>query len=424
MTSEPTLAGADIGHSGPVVQLQGIKKSFGIVEVLHGVDLSVRAGEHVVIFGPSGSGKSTVLRTINLLEQPSEGSVRVFGVEYGPGPIARGEKRGSPVELRRQVGMVFQQFNLFPHLTALDNVALPLRSTKGLRRGEAEDRAAAGLRQVGLLPWAARYPAELSGGQQQRVAIARALSLDPKVMLFDEPTSALDPELVGEVLATMRSVAESGMTMVVVTHEMNFAREVGDFNVFMDQGLIVDSGPPRIPRRDRRTSAPASSSRPCCDAGLRVQLVPDLGAQVRVPPRARASRSSSRLAAFVLSVVIGLLLAARTHEQAAALVARGDLRQRLPRPPGARHGDLGVLRAVRALRHQLHGLPGRRDRADVAVQRVHLRDLPRRAAVDPSRPARGGSRPRHAADLGLHRGSCCHRRRRSRSPTSAACSSG
>ena len=243
MTSEPTLAGADVGHSGPVVQLQGIKKSFGLVEVLHGVDLSVRAGEHVVIFGPSGSGKSTVLRTINLLEQPSEGSVRVLGVEYGPGPIARGEKRGSPVELRRQVGMVFQQFNLFPHLTALDNVALPLRSTKGLRRGEAEDRAAAGLRQVGLLQWAARYPAELSGGQQQRVAIARALSLDPKVMLFDEPTSALDPELVGEVLATMRSVAESGMTMVVVTHEMNFAREIGDFNVFMDQGLIVDSGP-------------------------------------------------------------------------------------------------------------------------------------------------------------------------------------
>jgi ABC-type polar amino acid transport system ATPase subunit len=243
MTSEPTLAGADVGHSGPVVQLQGIKKSFGLVEVLHGVDLSVRAGEHVVIFGPSGSGKSTVLRTINLLEQPSEGSVRVLGVEYGPGPVARGEKRGSPVELRRQVGMVFQQFNLFPHLTALDNVALPLRSAKGLRRGEAEDRAAAGLRQVGLLRWAARYPAELSGGQQQRVAIARALSLDPKVMLFDEPTSALDPELVGEVLATMRSVAESGMTMVVVTHEMNFAREIGDFNVFMDQGLIVDSGP-------------------------------------------------------------------------------------------------------------------------------------------------------------------------------------
>jgi ABC-type polar amino acid transport system ATPase subunit len=243
MTSEPNLTRTDSGQSGPVVELQGIKKSFGIVEVLHGVDLSVRAGEHVVIFGPSGSGKSTVLRTINLLEQPTEGSVRILGVEYGPGPIARGETRGSPVELRRQVGMVFQQFNLFPHLTALDNVALPLRSVRRCGRAESEERAAKELQQVGLLRWAARYPAELSGGQQQRVAIARALSLDPAVMLFDEPTSALDPELVGEVLATMRAVAESGMTMVVVTHELNFAREIGDFNVFMDKGVIEDSGP-------------------------------------------------------------------------------------------------------------------------------------------------------------------------------------
>jgi ABC-type polar amino acid transport system ATPase subunit len=242
MTSEPYLTGADTGQSGPVVQLQGIRKSFGLVEVLHGVDLSVRAGEHVVIFGPSGSGKSTVLRTINLLEQPSEGSVRIAGVEYGPGALAPGERRGSPVALRRQVGMVFQQFNLFPHLTALDNCVLPLRSSK-IGRSEAEERAANGLRQVGLLRWAASYPAELSGGQQQRVAIARALSLDPRVMLFDEPTSALDPELVGEVLATMRSVAESGMTMVVVTHEMGFAREVGDLNIFMDQGVIADAGP-------------------------------------------------------------------------------------------------------------------------------------------------------------------------------------
>jgi ABC-type polar amino acid transport system ATPase subunit len=243
MTSEPYLTRADTGQSGPVVQLTGIRKSFGTVEVLHGVDLSVRAGEHVVIFGPSGSGKSTVLRTINLLEQPSEGSVRIAGVEYGPGALGPGERRGSPVALRRQVGMVFQQFNLFPHLTALDNCVLAMRSTTKIGRSEAEERAANGLRQVGLLRWAARYPAELSGGQQQRVAIARALSLDPKVMLFDEPTSALDPELVGEVLATMRSVAESGMTMVVVTHEMGFAREVGDLNIFMDQGVIADSGP-------------------------------------------------------------------------------------------------------------------------------------------------------------------------------------
>jgi ABC-type polar amino acid transport system ATPase subunit len=227
-----------------VVELRGIKKSFGDVEVLHGIDLTVHAGEHVVIFGPSGSGKSTVLRTINLLEEPSEGSVRVLGVEYGPGlPGVRVEQRGGPLQLRRHVGMVFQQFNLFPHLTALHNIALPLRAARGLGRAAAEQRAAVALRQVGLLRWAAHYPAELSGGQQQRVAIARALSLDPKVMLFDEPTSALDPELVGEVLAVMRELAESGMTMVVVTHELNFAREIGDFNVFMDHGLIAESGP-------------------------------------------------------------------------------------------------------------------------------------------------------------------------------------
>ncbi len=237
-------AGTDAGplvRGEVVVRLEGIRKSFGTTEVLHGIDLTVHTGEHVVIFGPSGSGKSTLLRTINLLEEPSAGSVRVLDVEYGP--AGRGEKRGDPVELRRRVGMVFQQFNLFPHLTALHNVALPLRSAKRMRRREAEERAAEALKQVGLLRFAARFPGELSGGQQQRVAIARALSLDPKVMLFDEPTSALDAELVGEVLAVMRVVAESGMTMVIVTHELNFAREIGDFNVFMDEGLIADSGP-------------------------------------------------------------------------------------------------------------------------------------------------------------------------------------
>jgi ABC-type polar amino acid transport system ATPase subunit len=227
-----------------VVELRGVKKAFGSVEVLHGVDLTVHAGEHVVIFGPSGSGKSTLLRTINLLEEPSEGSVRVLGVEYGPGlPGENARKRGGPLQLRRQVGMVFQQFNLFPHLTALHNVALPLRSVRGLNRKKAEERAAVALRQVGLLRFASQFPAELSGGQQQRVAIARALSLDPKVMLFDEPTSALDPELVGEVLAVMRELALSGMTMVIVTHELNFAREIGDMNVFMDAGRIVERGP-------------------------------------------------------------------------------------------------------------------------------------------------------------------------------------
>jgi ABC-type polar amino acid transport system ATPase subunit len=242
--SDPTAVPlqAPRARGSAVVELRGIKKSFGAKEVLHGVDLTVHAGEHVVIFGPSGSGKSTLLRTINLLEEPSEGSVRVLGVEYGPGLGAR-EKRGLPLQLRRHVGMVFQQFNLFPHLTALDNIARPLRSAKGLGRAEAETAAAAALQQVGLLNWAAHYPSELSGGQAQRVAIARALSLGPKVMLFDEPTSALDPELVGEVLAVMRHLAESGMTMVIVTHELNFAREIGDFNVFMDDGLIVESGP-------------------------------------------------------------------------------------------------------------------------------------------------------------------------------------
>jgi len=228
-----------------VVELRGIRKSFGTNEVLHGVDLTVQAGQHVVIFGPSGSGKSTVLRTINLLEEPSEGSVRVLGVEYGPGiPGEPRVKRGSALELRRHVGMVFQQFNLFPHLTALDNIALALRTVQKLGRTEAEERAANGLRQVGLLRWAARYPTQLSGGQQQRVAIARALSLDPAVMLFDEPTSALDPELVGEVLRVMRQLAQDGMTMIVVTHEMGFARDVADRVVFMDGGVVVEQGPP------------------------------------------------------------------------------------------------------------------------------------------------------------------------------------
>jgi ABC-type polar amino acid transport system ATPase subunit len=234
---------ADAPETGAVVELRGIRKSYGANEVLHGVDLTVQTGEHVVICGPSGSGKSTLLRTINLLEEPNAGSVRVLGVEYGPGDGGGGVRRGDKLQLRRHVGMVFQQFNLFPHLTALDNIARPLRSAKRMPRAEAEEAAAKALQRVGLLNWAAHYPAELSGGQAQRVAIARALSLDPEVMLFDEPTSALDPELVGEVLAVMRKLAESGMTMVIVTHELNFAREIGDFNVFMDEGLIVESGP-------------------------------------------------------------------------------------------------------------------------------------------------------------------------------------
>jgi ABC-type polar amino acid transport system ATPase subunit len=233
----------DTGPDKILLELREVYKSFGANEVLHGVDLTVRKGQHVVIFGPSGSGKSTMLRSINLLEEPDCGSIKVLGTEYGPGIKDEPQiKRGKPLELRRYVGMVFQQFNLFPHLTALHNIALPLRATRNLSVKDAEDRAAAELESVGLLPWAGSFPSQLSGGQQQRVAIARALSLDPKIMLFDEPTSALDPELVGEVLAVMRKLAQTGMTMVVVTHEMNFAREIGDLNVFMEDGNIVVTG--------------------------------------------------------------------------------------------------------------------------------------------------------------------------------------
>jgi ABC-type polar amino acid transport system ATPase subunit len=224
------------------VRLTSIHKRFGDHEVLCDVDLAIWPGQHVVIFGPSGSGKSTLLRTINLLERPTSGSVRVFGTEYGPGLPDGTASRGSPIELRRRVGMVFQQFNLFPHLNALDNVAIGLRRAKSVGKRDARDRAAVELRQVGLLDHVGKFPHELSGGQQQRVAIARALAMDPKVMLFDEPTSALDPELVGEVLATMRQVAALGMTMVIVTHEMGFAKEIGDLNFFMADGRVVEQG--------------------------------------------------------------------------------------------------------------------------------------------------------------------------------------
>ncbi|HTL41023.1 MAG TPA: amino acid ABC transporter ATP-binding protein [Pseudolysinimonas sp.] len=229
--------------TSPKIQLRGINKSFGTKQVLFDVDLEIQRGEHVVIFGPSGSGKSTVLRSINLLSDPDSGSLMVDGVEYGPGLPGESVTRGGRLALRRKVGMVFQQFNLFPHLCALDNVALPLRKVYGRSKQVSREIAAVALRRVGLIDRADHYPAELSGGQQQRVAIARALALDPEVLLFDEPTSALDPELVGEVLKTMREVAEMGMTMVVVTHELGFAKEIGDLNVFMEDGRIVESGP-------------------------------------------------------------------------------------------------------------------------------------------------------------------------------------
>jgi polar amino acid transport system ATP-binding protein len=223
--------------SGPVIKLEGIHKSFGDNVVLAGIDLSVEAGETLVVIGPSGSGKSTLLRCINLLEPIDSGRVFLEGEEL----TARGAK---VAQVRQRIGIVFQQFNLFPHLRVIDNLTLGARRVKKMPRKEAEARALDLLARVGLPEKAREYPHQLSGGQQQRVAIARALVMEPHVMLFDEVTSALDPELVGEVLVVMRDLSQSGMTMVVVTHEMQFAREVGDRLVFMDEGHIVEQGVP------------------------------------------------------------------------------------------------------------------------------------------------------------------------------------
>jgi ABC-type polar amino acid transport system ATPase subunit len=219
-----------------LIEINGLCKSYGAVEVLHGIDLEVKAGEVVVVIGPSGSGKSTLIRCINLLEDYQGGVVLVDGIQV---------KRGAGLaQVRAEVGMVFQSFNLFPHLTALDNVALgPLR-VKHTPREAAHALARELLQKVGLAEHAHKFPAQLSGGQQQRVAIARALAMQPKVLLFDEPTSALDPEMVGEVLDVMQNLAKSGVTMVVVTHEMGFARRVADRVIFMDSGRIVEQGSP------------------------------------------------------------------------------------------------------------------------------------------------------------------------------------
>jgi polar amino acid transport system ATP-binding protein len=240
-----------------ILRVEGLDKWFGDKQVLKGVDLSVKRGEHVVIFGPSGSGKSTFLRCINLLEQPDAGSLRFAGAEYGPDANRRRMllRRGPDVRrLRTHIGMVFQRFNLFPHLCVLDNVSIGLRKVKKLSRRQADELAREHLAAVGLIEKVQAYPSTLSGGQQQRVAIARSLAMEPDLMLFDEPTSALDPELTGEVLAVMERLAEQGMTMVVVTHEMGFARHVGDQLVFMDLGTIVERGGPEVltaPRHDR-----------------------------------------------------------------------------------------------------------------------------------------------------------------------------
>jgi ABC-type polar amino acid transport system ATPase subunit len=225
------------GASADVVRLEGVRKSFGDLVVLDGIDLRVGHGEVLVVIGPSGSGKSTLLRCVNLLEPIQAG--RIF---LGEEEITR--KGADVTSVRQRVGIVFQQFNLFPHLTTLNNLTLAARRIRKMSRRDAEARGRELLATVGLEEKAAQHPHQLSGGQQQRVAIARALMMNPEVMLFDEVTSALDPELVGEVLVVMRDLARTGMTMLVVTHEMQFAREVGDRVVFMDEGRIVEEGVP------------------------------------------------------------------------------------------------------------------------------------------------------------------------------------
>jgi polar amino acid transport system ATP-binding protein len=220
-----------------ILDVQNLHKSFGQLEVLKGIDLQVAAGELVFVIGPSGSGKSTLLRCCNRLEEPSAGSIRVEGIDI----MAPGVDINA---VRRRIGMVFQSFNLYPHLDALGNVSLALQKVLRKSKSEAQDIALKALQRVGLADKTRAYPNELSGGQQQRVAIARALALEPAIVLFDEPTSALDPELVGGVLNVMRELRESGMTMVVVSHEMRFARSAADRVIFMDHGLIVDEGPP------------------------------------------------------------------------------------------------------------------------------------------------------------------------------------
>jgi polar amino acid transport system ATP-binding protein len=237
-----------VADGGPMVLSDNVHKSFGHLEVLKGIDFEVGRGEVSVVIGPSGSGKSTFLRCINHLERINGGRIWVDGdlVGYrqrGERLYEMGEK--DVAAQRRSIGMVFQRFNLFPHMTALQNVMeAPCRVNRA-SRAEGRERATALLQRVGLADKMSTYPSQLSGGQQQRVAIARALAMDPKLMLFDEPTSALDPELVGEVLDVMKDLAKEGMTMIVVTHEIGFAREVGDRLTFMDDGVVVESGDPR-----------------------------------------------------------------------------------------------------------------------------------------------------------------------------------
>lgn len=220
-----------------MIRIKNLHKHFGKLEILNGIDEHISQGEKVVIIGPSGSGKSTFLRCLNLLEMPTEGEIYIDGECIT-------EKGTNVNKIREKMGMVFQQFNLFPHLTIMDNITLAPIKVKKMDKAEAEKLAMELLERVGLVDKAEAYPAQLSGGQQQRIAIARALAMNPEIMLFDEPTSALDPEMVGEVLSVMKDLADAGMTMVVVTHEMGFAREVASRVLFMDEGVIVEQGTP------------------------------------------------------------------------------------------------------------------------------------------------------------------------------------
>jgi ABC-type polar amino acid transport system ATPase subunit len=231
-----------------MIEVKGLCKSFGELEVLKSIDQHIEQGEKVVIIGPSGSGKSTFLRCLNLLETPTGGDIYIDG--------ERVTDKGVDINrVREKMGMVFQQFNLFPHLSVMDNITLAPMKVKGMAREDAEKKAAELLERVGLADKADSYPGQLSGGQQQRIAIARALAMEPEIMLFDEPTSALDPEMVGEVLEVMKGLAKAGMTMVVVTHEMGFAREVASRVLFMDGGYVLEDGTPEqvfsSPQNDR-----------------------------------------------------------------------------------------------------------------------------------------------------------------------------
>jgi polar amino acid transport system ATP-binding protein len=244
-----------MNDDGSLVRLEGVHKWFGKNHVLKGIDLAIVPGSVVVVIGPSGSGKSTLLRCINLLEEPTEGKVFFEGRDIT-------DVRVDINAVRTHIGIVFQAYNLFPHMTALENITIALRKVLGLPEREASERALAELEHVGLRHKADAYPSQLSGGQQQRVAIARALAMRPKLMLFDEVTSALDPELVKEVLDTMKRLADEGMTMLVVTHEMGFAREVGTRLIFMDDGRILEDGEPKevfAQPRDPRTRSFFSS---------------------------------------------------------------------------------------------------------------------------------------------------------------------